>query len=210
MNWRYLQVDKGGVSNARNVALNEAVGEYIAFIDDDDYLSKSYLEELYSKSTKDTIALSNAFAFKDGAPNVQLEYVMSTAFNEYYSKGKQGASKVRKFFSGPCFKLIHKDIINHRKFNVRFKNGEDSLFMFLISDRIKYVDFTSPNAIYYRRYRENSAITVKKSKSYVFSNSLKLMWAYTCIYFKHPFHYNFRRYIQTVLGAFHFILVNIK
>ena len=210
MQWNYIQTDKGGVSNARNIALSEAKGEYIAFVDDDDYFFESYLEELYSKSSIDTIALSNAYAFIDGASDKQLDYVMSSAYSKYHTNGKQRSSTVRRFFSGPCFKLIHKDIINHRLFDTRFKNGEDSLFMFLISDRVKYVDFTSPNAIYYRRYRKNSAITVKKSKSYVIGNSLKMIWAYTITYFRHPFRYNFLRYTQAILGAIHFILVNIR
>lgn len=209
MNWRLFQISQGGVSNARNVALSKAIGEYIAFVDDDDYLSSTYLEELFNKSSKDTIALSNAFAFNDGEPDLQLKYVISDAFNEYSSVGKQKSKKVRKFFSSPCFKLIHREIVNDRKYDVRFKNGEDSLFMFLISDRVKYVDFTSPDAIYYRRYRYNSAITIKKSKKYIIENSLKLILAYTCIYLERPFRYSFRRYMQAILGSFHLIIVNI-
>ena len=45
----FIHVEQGGVSNARNVALNCARGEYIAFVDDDDFISPSYLEELYAK-----------------------------------------------------------------------------------------------------------------------------------------------------------------
>lgn len=210
IHWNYIKTDQSGVSNARNMALDAAKGEYVAFIDDDDYVSPSYLEELYSKSDNETIALSNAFAFHDGKPEEQLPYAMTDAFDMYSSKGRMSSSKVRKFFSGPCMKLINRSFIQDRKFDVRFKNGEDSLFMFLISDRVKYVDFPSPNAIYYRRYRENSAITVKKNKSYVITNSMKLIGAYTRIFLSAPFHYSIRRYLQAVLGAFHYIIVNIK
>ncbi len=35
-----------GVSNARNIGLDMACGEYFCFVDDDDILSSNYLEEL--------------------------------------------------------------------------------------------------------------------------------------------------------------------
>ena len=62
----FIHVEHGGVSNARNVALNCARGEYIAFVDDDDFISPSYLEELYAKAAPDTISLCYPYAFKDG------------------------------------------------------------------------------------------------------------------------------------------------
>ena len=52
-----IQVDQPGVSNARNIALDYAKGSYVAFIDDDDYVSPFYLEELYAKASLDTISL---------------------------------------------------------------------------------------------------------------------------------------------------------
>ena len=37
LNVNFVNCEEGGVSNARNIALNLAKGEYITFIDDDDY-----------------------------------------------------------------------------------------------------------------------------------------------------------------------------
>ena len=65
VNWNYIQTDVPGVSNARNIALNVAKGEYVAFIDDDDYVSPSYLEELYKKASYDCVSLSHPSAFYD-------------------------------------------------------------------------------------------------------------------------------------------------
>lgn len=39
---QYFQIDEGGVSNARNIALNNAKGKYVTFIDDDDLISFSF------------------------------------------------------------------------------------------------------------------------------------------------------------------------
>ena len=46
MSARLLHSDIGNVSNARNMGLAQAQGNYICFIDDDDYVSEKYLERL--------------------------------------------------------------------------------------------------------------------------------------------------------------------
>ena len=40
INIRFISTETPGVSNARNIALDNAKGEYIAFFDDDDYVSQ--------------------------------------------------------------------------------------------------------------------------------------------------------------------------
>mgnify|MGYP003280287308 FL=1 len=63
---QYFQTDEGGVSNARNIALDNAKGDYVTFIDDDDLISPAYLEELYDKATPDAVSLCYPYAFNDG------------------------------------------------------------------------------------------------------------------------------------------------
>ena len=130
-----IQTDIGGVSNARNIGLDEARGEYVTFIDDDDFVSSAYLEELYSKATPEIISLCYPLSFVDGSDNY-LPYYITKDYYKYVNNGPIVFTKPRRFFAGPVYKLIHKSIIGNRRFDVRFKNGEDSLFMFLISDKI--------------------------------------------------------------------------
>lgn len=63
IHWRYFQTDQGGVSNARNIGLDAAKGEYITFVDDDDYVSGVYLKELYKKAGMNVISASNTVAY---------------------------------------------------------------------------------------------------------------------------------------------------
>lgn len=180
---QYFQTDEGGVSNARNIALNNVKGEYVTFIDDDDLISSMYLEELYEKAAPDTVSLCYPYAFNDGKIEKQLPYSITNTYNYCIEhKCNKLASRGRKYFSGPWMKLIPMSFIQGRRYDVKFKNGEDSLFMFLISDKIDNVSFTSKNAIYYRRYREGSAISSSRSIGNKVCNCFRCMFEYTKIY----------------------------
>lgn len=201
VNWSFVQLDQGGVSNARNYAIEHSRGEYIAFIDDDDVISPTYLEELYSCADIDTIPLSSTIAFNDGEIDKELPYEMTDVFRANAGKQKVPFTLARKFFGGPCMKLIHRSVIGERKFNPNFKNGEDTLFMFSISDKVKYASFTSEKAIYYRRFREGSAVTKKRTLANKFGNAFRMMAEETRIYFTGLGKYNTNFYITRMLGA---------
>ena len=47
---KYISIENGGVSNARNIALENSTGEYITFCDCDDYVEPDMCEELYKKA----------------------------------------------------------------------------------------------------------------------------------------------------------------
>lgn len=199
-NIKFIHTEKKGVSNARNIALDHCQGTYIAFIDDDDFVSPQYLELLYSKASEDTIPLCYPLSFQDGTKNY-IPYLITGDYEQNAENGKCDFRKARKYFSGPVYKLIHKQIIGDRRFDCRFSNGEDSLFMFLISDKFKYVDFTTKEAVYYRRIRENSAVTAKRSRLQICINELRRIAAYSKLYFSSPLKYSLSFYITRILGA---------
>ncbi len=199
-----IQTETAGVSNARNMGIDKAKGEYITFIDDDDYVSPTYLEELYPLATPDTIAASYTVAFCK-----MHEYVPNYIEHEYSHRakyGKQPFYKAKKYFSGPCMKLIHRNIIGERRFDTRFVLGEDSLFMFAISNRMHYICFTSQNAIYYRRLRTNSA---SNSLTWMenFKNCYNLIKLYITIY-RSDASYSFRFLVTRVFGGLHTMILN--
>lgn len=198
---KFIQTDQPGVSNARNLALDQATGEYITFIDDDDYVSAEYLEELYKMATPNTVALSDAISFDDSTLEYNLNYGQHKVFINLHEKHDVSLFSARKMFNGPVMKLIHRDIIGNRKFEPKFKNGEDSLFMFLISDKIENVRFASPKAIYYRRFRRNSATTKKHGRMCIFRNRISMCWYYSKYYLSHPAKYDFSFLISRYAGS---------
>lgn len=207
MQIRFIQTDVSGVSNARNIALDCAQGEFVTFIDDDDYVSLAYIEGLYKISSEDTIGLCYPYAFKDGKQNIQIAYSITESYNKLTPRGRITFHQARKYFAGPCMKLIPMSFIQDRRFNTQFTNGEDALFNFLISDKFKYVDFASPDAVYYRRYRENSAVTASRTRFEKISNSVNLGVAFTRIYFKSSRMYSFSFYLTRMLAVIHSMFV---
>lgn len=207
--WNYIQTDKAGVSHARNLALNVAKGSYITFIDDDDFVSPLYLEELYKYSGADTMSLCYPFAFNDSNANFQLSYYITDEYNSHVKNEKIPSYKVRKYYSGPCMKCLSQTIIGNTRFDENFKVGEDSIFMLQISDKIKYCTFTSKQAIYYRRFRQESAVSLQKDLFAVTKNCVRMFGAFSRIYWQKPFTYNFRRYLYACLGVCHTILDSV-
>lgn len=47
---KVLHKKNGGLSSARNAGINIAVGEYVSFVDSDDYILEDFLKKLYEKS----------------------------------------------------------------------------------------------------------------------------------------------------------------
>ena len=47
---KVIHKENGGLSDARNKGLEIAKGEYVAFIDSDDWINKSMIEKLYNLS----------------------------------------------------------------------------------------------------------------------------------------------------------------
>lgn len=193
--------ETAGVSHARNIGLDNAKGEYITFIDDDDYVSPSYLAELLDKADKEVVSLSYAIAF-DSVNSHVVPYDVECEYNRHATQDPERFYHARKNMGGPCMKLIHRDIISSRRFSTRFCNGEDSIFIFAISDKLGRVRYTSRQAIYYRRLREGSASRTQSRWNKI-TNSFRTMAAYSAIYWRRPFQYNFIFYFTRLLGSVH-------
>lgn len=194
-----LQTDTAGVSYARNNGLDVAKGEYICFIDDDDIVSNNYLEALLNKSNKETLVISDVKNFVTSISQSFNDYI-SDAFLKFKSKDKDSIFLKRSFLSTVWCKIIPKNLIGEKRFDVRFKIGEDALFMFAISQGIKRI-VLSDDAIYYRRCRNGSVSRTKQSIRFRLSNSIMQILEYTRIYIQNPFKYNFLLFLSRIVAS---------
>ncbi|CAM1368932.1 Glycosyltransferase group 2 family protein [Tenacibaculum soleae] len=194
-----LKSAPAGVSNARNLGIDNAKGNLLCFIDDDDIVSKFYLKELSEAHSKGYIVVSNVVSFDEDIKNVEKDY-LGEAFKNL--KGKPfNLFDQRKLLSSACCKAIDKNIIADRRFSLKHKVGEDSLFMASISDKIRDIKFTSNNAIYYRRIRFGSASRQKKTFKEKIKLRLPLVIDYIKLYLKYYPRYNFKFLLSRIVAT---------
>lgn len=85
-----LKKENGGISSARNVALSYATGEYISFVDSDDFVEIFFLEKMYEKitSTNSDVTICNYYSYNEKerrtvnchmnfSPEDKVEYLLS-------------------------------------------------------------------------------------------------------------------------------------
>lgn len=192
-----------GVSRARNLGMEKAQGCYICFIDDDDWVSDNYLEDLLSKACSNGIVEANVKDVDEVTREESEQHFLSRAYKNYQPEKESSLFVNRSFFSSACCKLLPKNCINGQRFDTNIKRGEDSIFMYGISWKVKHVKVATPNCIYYVRKRHNSAgrrnISIVTRLYEFLSQSSK----YTNMYFRHLIHNDPLFYLSRIAGTFY-------
>ena len=189
LNCQVLYTEEKGVSNARNKGLDVCRGDYVCFIDDDDWVSDTYLTTLQQQAADDIVVVSNVTDYDEANDRLQDDY-QTKAFNTLGAGQHVSLFRGRSFLSSSCCKIIPRKMIGTRRFNPRFAIGEDALFMATISNRMCEIALSAPDSVYYRRLRPLSASRKKRTRGQILCNSLKLCGSYIRLGLSDILHYN--------------------
>ena len=140
-----------GVANARNIGLENVKGEYVGFVDPDDYIDLNFYEELYKK------------AQETNADIVKCEFItIETDGSRKKSISNFRIQTISKFcFSNEYTSAIYKSSLifgNNITFPTDIIVGEDSVFLHKVVIKAKRINLIS-NVFYYYVRRENSLNT---------------------------------------------------
>jgi glycosyltransferase involved in cell wall biosynthesis len=155
-----IYIEQAGVSNARNQLIEKSTEDFIVFIDDDDVISSNYLEELLKVSSKEVMGVANIYNFENAVDEKKTNYIGRTFYK--INDGETSKLKTRKYYSSPCAKMLHREMIGATRFDPKVAKGEDSLFMALLSTKVKSVKKTADDACYFVHERVGS-VTRRKT-----------------------------------------------
>lgn len=148
--FHYYRKENGGVSSARNLGIEYSRGDYLTFVDSDDWVEEDYLEVLYSALVSESASVSIS-TYKRFSMEDNTWYVHS--FQRGYEKrvfnylelineliDLDSFDHSYRFVSG---KLVRRDILGDIRFNTLTILGEDMEFWFkiyLISPKSVYIN----------------------------------------------------------------------
>jgi capsular polysaccharide biosynthesis protein cpsJ len=160
--FQYFEKENSGPSDTRNYGIEHSKGEYITFVDSDDWLKETFLADLYEAITRTgaDIALSTYIKYDD----LQSVYNIPI-IGEYYERIWMSDEFIRELpklemkdnsYSNPWAKLFKRELFR----TIRFPKGkliEDTrtnIKLFLESSRLVYIN----KCLYFYRIRGGSVI----------------------------------------------------
>lgn len=147
---KVIHKENGGLSDARNVAIELAAGKWIAFVDSDDYVTADYIDTLYGLVEKYDCEVSVALhkAFKEGEdPRISDVAIYEEKMVPLHAVEQMFYQE--KFDTAAWSKLYHRRLFEK---GIRYPKGllyEDLPTTYLLMLESNGVAFTNKEIYYY-------------------------------------------------------------
>ena len=175
-NIKLINKENKGLSSARNEGLKYAEGEYIAFIDSDDYIREEFLETLYNEGKRydlDVVfsSFSKFYEGKEIVP-IQRSYELVTDDAILGIDFLDHQIKLKEYRMEVCDDLYRRDFLNSKNIKfweeILFEDEEFTLSVLLEAERVKLVN----RCDYIYRQRENSITHCEVTNKHIESQLL--------------------------------------
>ena len=165
--FRYYLKGNGGASSARNFGLNHVTGDYITFIDADDWVEENHLEVLINniKENNSDMAVSSIKKF-DNSNNFYFRvYSNEEKYLLNYNKLNREEFLVilpklipaNNSYKVAVSKLFKKELVTDVRFDESIVYGEDLEFFFKIYNNINSISYIDEVTYVYRLHDERSS-----------------------------------------------------
>lgn len=168
-------IENNGVANARNVAVDNATGEYFIYVDSDDWIEQDYIEKLYNLIIKENadIVVGNCVNYIEKTDTYKHKD-FGICENRIYNKYEAVEMLMYHNFlrHSPWGKLYKKQVFDGMRFPIGYHYEDLALIykLFLKSEKIVY----TPIEKYVYRVREGSIVHRQLSE-----NDLKAILNYS-------------------------------
>lgn len=165
-------ISNSGVSHARNYGMNVARGEWITFIDCDDWITSDYLKNFASQRLDPStlyVIQANIFENEKVKP---WPYLYKEGICELRSGNERTIDKLM-VYGTPWGKFFNSAVVKENKilFDEQISNHEDTLFYFEYIRRIKNIRILSSR--YYYRIESTGSLSknMAKYQDFLYSSS---------------------------------------
>ena len=170
LRFKYIYQENAGLSAARNTGITAASGEYITFVDSDDWLDTSAIEILYRNLKKydADIAAGNYNMYNDSKQEFSFKVFDSDYREQVYVDKEimyQFAEQEMKDMAWACsvMKLYKRDLFEGLRFPLG-KNVEDTFVIYKVFLKAKRVVHVEKAIYWYRVGREGTLNNVWTEK----------------------------------------------
>lgn len=151
---KIIHKNNGGLSEARNVGIDNAKGEYISFVDSDDWIDTNFINYLYKQLELYNADISASAIVKVYKDYNEIQPINKTKVRYTNEEALDTLLSGKDFCAVAWNKLYKKDVIRNLRFPVG-KIHEDEFFSYKVMSNANKLVLV-PNAIYFYRQRTGS------------------------------------------------------